>query len=299
MLAAEGGMRSPNTHKEDAMTRGYEEWKALQNELITLFHEDRDACRTLAYEARQTAEDPAWKAFWNGYVLWRFEFAPEQATAAFESALAAQPDNPLFLLRLATILYEKQDYDKAEPMTREALERDPSLAFGWSLLGIILTKTGDYDGAEVALRTSIERGETSYPWRGLGDVLRLRERYGEALAMYDKAIALSPHDSGAHHDRALVLLHMGDFAGAAAAYEQNLIREPDHVCQVLILYNLCLACIAWGNTTKTAIWLNRLQAISAGDPDHAETMAGLEQWMRDTMSHMQRLLVGLKRRFLR
>ena len=59
-----------------------------------------------------------------------------------------------------------------------------------------------------------------------GAVLAALQRYDEALASYDRALALAPDDDLAHYNRGLVLQQRGDFGAALAAYDRALALNP-------------------------------------------------------------------------
>lgn len=62
----------------------------------------------------------------------------------------------------------------------------------------------------------------------LGAVLQTLQRYEEALASYDQAIALKPGYANAHHNRGSVLKKLNRHAEALASYDRAVALKPDH-----------------------------------------------------------------------
>ena len=92
---------------------------------------------------------------------------------------------------LAELLRVKGQYAEGERMARRALEGDVGLATAWGNLGLILQQTGTVDGARLA----------------------------EAVACYDRAVALDPGLAIAYFNRGTLLLSHGDLARGWPDYE--------------------------------------------------------------------------------
>src|SRR5580704_6581722 len=61
-----------------------------------------------------------------------------------------------------------------------------------------------------------------------GVVLQTLNRYNEALASYDKAIALKPDYANAHFNRGIVLKKLARPDEALASYDQAIAAKPNH-----------------------------------------------------------------------
>jgi len=61
-----------------------------------------------------------------------------------------------------------------------------------------------------------------------GVVLQQMQRYGDALASYERAIKLKPDYANAHYNRGSTLKQMGRYADALASYDQAIALKPDH-----------------------------------------------------------------------
>lgn len=98
----------------------------------------------------------------------------------------------------------------------------------------------------------------------LGAVLQLQQNYAEALASYDRAVALKPDYANAHYNRGFTLNRLGRTEAALAAYEQAVALQPGHV-------------EAWNNRGVVLQALRRpAEAVASYDraialkPDHVE-----------------------------
>ena len=68
----------------------------------------------------------------------------ESARKKFEEAERISPDNPLILNNLACVYFKFCQYDRAEKLTRKAIQIDPNLVPAKHNLGNVLVKTGRY-----------------------------------------------------------------------------------------------------------------------------------------------------------
>ena len=97
-------------------------------------------------------------------------------------------------VHLGHLCRERGDYDDAEKWYSKAIELDPDNAGRHIFLGALLAKRGDFSGAEVSHRdaTRCSGSVVDEAYLNLGLVLRAQERYKEALACFEKALALTP-----------------------------------------------------------------------------------------------------------
>jgi tetratricopeptide (TPR) repeat protein len=97
-------------------------------------------------------------------------------------------------VHLGHLCRERGDYDDAEKWYSKAIELDPDNAGRHIFLGALLAKRGDFSGAEVSHRdaTRCSGSVVDEAYLNLGLVLRAQERYKEALACFEKVLALTP-----------------------------------------------------------------------------------------------------------
>ncbi len=115
----------------------------------------------------------------------------EEATRAFRKALDADPGNGQVHSRLIRHLVQSREWEPAERFARERVKRKPRERKGWLILG---------------------------------QVLHVREKYGEAIRVFKKAITLG----GPGFDRARVFLLVTE-ARQAGRHPFSMIKDHDLV----------------------------------------------------------------------
>jgi tetratricopeptide (TPR) repeat protein len=203
-----------------------------------------------AHEAYERAQALAPRAFeWqylDGLALQRLARHADAATR-FEAALERSPDSLPAKVNLAESLLESGNLDRAKPLF-EALRREPAAEPAAELgLGRIAAAGGD-DQATV---THLERAVALFPewgaayyalaraYRALGrsdDAQRALERnrqYGARWPALDDPVFATVtslrNDAETELQRGLKLAETGDLAGAIAAHEAALARDPSIV----------------------------------------------------------------------
>jgi Flp pilus assembly protein TadD len=94
--------------------------------------------------------------------------------------------------------------------------------------------------------------------------LEPRSRAPEAVASFDRALALRPGDSRAQLARCVLLKAMGDVERAIRGYEQLLVAEPDHA---EAHYNLGRSLLDRDPTAALAHFV-RGEQLEPNDPDY-------------------------------
>jgi tetratricopeptide (TPR) repeat protein len=129
----------------------------------------------------------------------------------------------------------QESLDRAIVYFQRAVAVDPGYARAHMLLGAALDLKGDYlttpelsERALVSLDHALAlRPDSAEAWRYRGSTLITLNRDEEALAAFESALARNPMDASAQSGIARVhFILRGDFARAAAAYEQALGLNP-------------------------------------------------------------------------
>jgi Flp pilus assembly protein TadD len=147
-------------------------------------------------------------------------------------ALDLRPDFPFAQLLLADILAAQH-----RPAAALALDRaiDPKSPFGWTArMGAAanLEALDRTDEAIAALRAmAAERPDSRQPMIELGDILRGKSRFAEAVEAYNQAIARiakpSPRDWAVFYSRGVALERAGDWQRAEADLLRALELQPE------------------------------------------------------------------------
>src|SRR6185437_5002819 len=97
-----------------------------------------------------------------------------------------------------------------------------------------------------------------------GNALRALNRPAEALAAYDRAIALDPRHAGAHSNRGIVLQAFGQTDGALASFDRAIACDPTNA---EAHYNRG---VALGQLKRYNEALASIETATRLQPDHAD-----------------------------
>ncbi|MDP6352708.1 MAG: tetratricopeptide repeat protein [Alphaproteobacteria bacterium] len=160
------------------------------------------------------------------------EKAYEPALVYTQFALYLRPELDAALLLLGDILSAIEQPERAVAAYRQVPASSP---LSWSVrlrLTTVLDRLGDIAGAADELRAmAVERPERADPLVSLGEILRARERYEEAVAAYDQAISRIPSLENRHwillYARGMSLERSDQWPRAEADFLHALELEPD------------------------------------------------------------------------
>jgi tetratricopeptide (TPR) repeat protein len=111
----------------------------------------------------------------------------EDAANAFDAALALRPDIEDVRVRLAFMLLQANQRDRAVPHLQALADRQTKLPEVWSALGRVYYERGDLAGSQKAFSRAVELREDGKSWFNLAVVrLRLGDQDG-ALKAFERA----------------------------------------------------------------------------------------------------------------
>ncbi len=153
-----------------------------------------------------------------GNELWRL-FRYEEAITAFEEAIALQPNLAQAHYGKGISLESKEFLRELQYLEQPFTEEDEPIDL-------------DQATAEQALtafsKTTALDPNFELAWRKQGVLLQELQRYPEALAAFDKAIALNPTNDRLHYFRgSLLWLQLGRPSEAVAAFTNAISIKPD------------------------------------------------------------------------
>jgi Flp pilus assembly protein TadD/peroxiredoxin len=150
------------------------------------------------------------------------------AVVAFERAAEANPGAPT-LYRLGTLLARGGETLRARAAFERALALQPDLAEANNDLGALLAQSGDLDAAISRFRAALA-STPEYPdaLNNLGYALLLTGRDQEARALYEKALALQPDFPEALNNLGLLFGRAGDMDRAERYFRDAMGRRPDY-----------------------------------------------------------------------
>jgi len=151
------------------------------------------AIAMVALGATTIARNRDWK---DGVTLW-------------SDIAAKDPTNGRAYANLAIASIRKGDYEKADQLLAQAIERGPGKSLPYMYRGYISLATGRGDMGLSDFSKAIELDRrVPMPFYYRGEVYRKKAEYENALADYDRALALSPLFTDAYIATALVYLDL-------------------------------------------------------------------------------------------
>jgi tetratricopeptide (TPR) repeat protein len=158
------------------------------------------------------------------------------------------------------------------PIWNQGLMQAAYLAAAVVMLAVLETRRPNHP---VAVRQSLavvaSAAEESH--LQLGDALRQRERFAEALDAYGEAVRLKPAWAEAHLNRGVTLAALGRIGEAIGAYEKALSIDPGIPAAH---YNVAVLLANQGATERALS--HYLEALKGNDPDARRlAQAGIEE----------------------
>jgi Tfp pilus assembly protein PilF len=175
------------------------------------------------------------------------------ALVAYERAAQASPSAFIFY-RLGSLLAKRGDTEAARAAFERALALQPDLAEASNDLGTLLAQAGQLDAAIDLFRKALA-ATPEYPdaLNNLGYALLLTGRDQEARALYEKALALQPDFPEALNNLGLLVGRGGNLDQAERYFRDALTRKPDYGEAA---NNLALVLVARGQTDAAVSFLN-------------------------------------------
>lgn len=144
----------------------------------------------------------------------------EDALAVYRSAGERHPRHAGIHNNLGNVLKLARRLEEAAAAYRRVTELAPGVAEGWRNLAATLKDLGEVAEAEKHGRNALALAPAdAVVLDTLGNILMAAARANEALACYDRALALRPDFAAAHGNRAMALLLTGDFERGWHDYE--------------------------------------------------------------------------------
>ena len=179
----------------------------------------------------------------------------EEAAAAADTALWLNPEGVETLLLKGAIAQAAGRGEEAVAALSAATAQQPGNAAAWYNLGVVLAGLARQADAIAAFDRALAIAPNPAAWTNRGAALQALGRHGEALDSFAKALALDPAFVPALFNRGVALLALDRPADAVAAFDAVLAKNPS-------------AHDAWNNRGVALHGLNR-QAESLDSYDRA------------------------------
>jgi tetratricopeptide (TPR) repeat protein len=158
--------------------------------------------------------------------LQSFSNNPAEAEKAFNSALAANPDDEEALAGLATLYNEMGDNNKAVEKLKTLVDKNPNERT-LAILAQQYEQMEDFKDAADALKKAVAMAPDDDRLQGeLAQVLSQAGRYDEALAIYKQLAGQDSRDWRYPFGMAQIYLQQRDFSQAAAALAKAKALDP-------------------------------------------------------------------------
>jgi tetratricopeptide (TPR) repeat protein len=157
----------------------------------------------------------------------------DQAEAAFQLAVQAEPSNAAAHYSLASVYLKQEKIAQARAGFETAVKlsagnREPA-ASAWNDLGILATREGRLAEAAADFEEAV-RLNPDY-WIGLqnlGNAYRQQKRWDEARGAFERAVALRPQAPEPYSDLAIIYAQTGDMARAGEYWLKAVQLRPDY-----------------------------------------------------------------------
>jgi tetratricopeptide (TPR) repeat protein len=162
----------------------------------------------------------------------------DEAKAAYEAAVQAQPERPELVRLLAGFHVRSGDREGAEPLYHKLTEMDPSAESYFALAGFLAQDRARDAEAEAAYRQALQVAddkEKSAAYRRLASFYYARERYDEAGATLEEGVDATDKDLDVLYALARFYHSRGAPERADAMIEEATKAHPDQVQPYLIL----------------------------------------------------------------
>ncbi len=137
------------------------------------------------------------------------------------------PDHPQVLNMYAFSIAQLGDLSKAREMLEKAIKIDPDYPQGWANLGVVLNMCGDHEAAaQIGDQYRKRNPDSEIGHMGFANACHDLERFGEALAAYEQALAITPENPLLWSNLSRVCLFEGEWKKALEAADQALTHYP-------------------------------------------------------------------------
>jgi tetratricopeptide (TPR) repeat protein len=252
------------------------EEEALAELGVLTFHQGRwDEARALFAQGVTIAPDSA-RLHGNLAEVLRTLGRRDEAAGEVERALALDPRSAQSWNVLGHLAHDQQRYDDAVTAFREAVRLRPEFVPGHINLGIALLALHRRGDAAQSLRTALQiKPDDVLALTKLGQALwelKDPDLVDEAETHWRRALALAPGDPEVLENLGQVLRFKGRFGEALEHFQRGLERAPRSVSIRVSIGELLLGCGRYDNAIRV---LNEAQTIDPTDARLSAQLGGL------------------------
>jgi predicted TPR repeat methyltransferase len=149
-----------------------------------------------------------------------------EAAALYRQILEGSPKSFEALYALGIISAQQGDFEQGQQLLGEAAAANPSFAELWCVRGVLLSRLRRADEALACFDRALAL-KPDYREAITGRIDALADRPAEALEAVDRMLALQPGDAIAWNNRGGILVRLGRLAEALASFERAVSLKPD------------------------------------------------------------------------
>ena len=193
-----------------------------------------------------------------------------QMTPQIEAMKSYAKENPADLnvrLHLIQHLTYARRITEAAPYFDEIWKMNPTDPRVYSMIGVLHSTTGNYAKAAEAYRKLLELGGKAEAYLGLANIYAKNGQITEAIKAYDQAFEIKPDAPNFMKLYADLLRDNGKRREALAMYQRSLAMLPNNAPA---LFNAGVLSAKFGDLNAAQIYLNTLKV---SDPKLAKTLA--------------------------
>jgi tetratricopeptide (TPR) repeat protein len=154
---------------------------------------------------------------------------PEAAATMFRKHLELNPLDAMARCNLGLALGNAGDHQNALSEFQVVLLHEPHDFKALHGASIALRTLGDYEGAISMLRRACEvHAADTEVWLALGLCLMHTERFAEALAVFERLLAIDPDHVNGNYNLVATLINLGRASDALEPAERALKLGPEH-----------------------------------------------------------------------
>ena len=198
----------------------------------------------------------------------------EEAEAAARIAVAQRPDSHDAHVNLGVALSHLERLDEAEDHFRWAVEIAPGESSPLANLGVLLSRRNRLDEAETHLRRALEMAPRDLSVLGnLAKLLDIRQQPEASLVLYDRLIARGAADAATYTTKGDLLYRLQRYDQAAAAWQRALAFDPGPAAAFSL--HLSLGRAAWTRDRSADAAAPHYERALRIDPSNLGVLADL------------------------
>jgi len=154
---------------------------------------------------------------------------PADAQKLFEQSLAADPSFEVARLNLGISLLAQQKLEAARTALAAAAEKLPQDPYAWYNLGLVYKDLGDAEKGVAAFTHVTQIANEADPWYFVGYLNSQLQHYDQAIAAFQKALAIFPLHASAEFGLARAYQRIGNAEAAKEHLAKFQKMTADHV----------------------------------------------------------------------